>query len=475
FDPAVHVLRARIAFARGQLDAGRDACRRALEIAPDHIPALLAMAHYQHLAGDDEGALAAYRSVIEHFPEEASALEACGRFEITLGRKAEALEHVSRAVVVLEANGELPAPQLLLDGGNLALQVRGSEVAAVHLARRLHTFWPGWRRSANELLARFWAAADCGGLSRAHTLAANRIAGSAVYSSPYPPRPVTFDEVVATLKAGYTVDMLLAMLEETSLGFQLMSRETLDALVRAGLGSWQADVLATRYQLDQTNGSNALAGLLELKFTGSVHTDDPVGPWVDLTITNHGTIPLTGIQLRKTYYDADNHELWSSEGELQTASPLLKPGESRRVRFRLNRWTVLLPHQLTATTIHHFQVEATGACNATFVTSIGVSGAIQPAGYELRVANNTMFAVTHVQLRCEFLDQQGQPLRNAAGRAIVDWRTRSMQLAPGEQSAPIVVADWTNWDWLHGLGIPSSMRSVNMRVTVVDAVATRIR
>ncbi len=88
------------AAGRGDLDSALDLVRRALNVAPNHLPALICLGNVLADGGDTDGAAAAYQLALTAAPQSFEAHANAGLLASEMGRRDAAIKHLRAGVAI---------------------------------------------------------------------------------------------------------------------------------------------------------------------------------------------------------------------------------------------------------------------------------------------------------------------------------------------------------------------------------------
>ena len=88
------------AAGRGDLDSALDLVRRALNVAPNHLPALICLGNVLADSGDTDGAAAAYQLALTAAPQSFEAHANAGLLASEMGRRDAAIKHLRAGVAI---------------------------------------------------------------------------------------------------------------------------------------------------------------------------------------------------------------------------------------------------------------------------------------------------------------------------------------------------------------------------------------
>lgn len=103
-DPEVYVSAARLYENQGEFDAAAGQYRKALEVAPKSLPALIGYARLQDRQSKFDEASRLYKKAIAAHPQSATAYNDLGLCQARHGQPEAALEHIQKAIQIEPAN-----------------------------------------------------------------------------------------------------------------------------------------------------------------------------------------------------------------------------------------------------------------------------------------------------------------------------------------------------------------------------------
>jgi len=466
YDSTLHTLEALCHLDGSDADKAMACYRRAVEANAEDVNARLGIARCHDAKGNGAGALLEYGKLLKDFPDNSWVHESYGRHLLTVAnREREAFDElITAAEMAIESEGRAPAA-LLRDLGKEAIARGGRDELVRNCALLLSRDWGGWANWSHYFLSVYWQNKGRASIANAHANARDRLErkspGSAVTL-------FTFDDVRGAAESGYSPVLLDELFSETAFGFTF-TQEHVPQLQKWPAAAVQA--VTRKYWGDQAVGSGVLGSQIQVKFASDVRIDDARNPIATIELTNATDVALTGFRVRFEYKDKNKKVLWSCEDTINLTYPVFSPRQSQSLAFRFHDWTTLEKNGAPKDAIGWYSMNVISARNAAYLSNLKAEGKVLEGGrgYEVRVANGSAFTLKTIQVRCEYVDAQSKPVVDSAGWPIGETRTFDGPVAAGQSMAPVVVKDWSDWNFIQKLGLPRNVQTVYPTVRVVGA------
>ncbi|MEM6673410.1 MAG: trypsin-like peptidase domain-containing protein [Planctomycetota bacterium] len=465
---------ARIALSKARIflevkntEKARDELNRALKIDPDLIEARIELASLYVQEGKPGAAQIEFHELVTRYPDDPQTHVARARFLRDGGDSADALDGMLRAIFLeWEAGGAMEPileEAVALCGASDELIPTGIELANV-----LSASGEQWVDDANDALAAMWTNRGRDDLAQLH------FASGGAYAGPL----MTYEAFESLIGAGYSAELMASLLDSSSLGFNLEASSLAALFSDPSVDQSLLVALVGRFLLDQAEGSESLAGAVQLEFTSQVEFLQGY-PVASIRLENQSArnssgpgVALTSIVIRRSYLDESGSVLWSTEGPLVTRDPILRSGGAKELRFAFNSQDELEKKGI-ANRVATYRLEVISARNADYLDQLRISGQVTQGGYRVQIQNNSLFSIASVDLRCDFLISGSQaPVRDGAGQPFSAFEIlERVQIEAGDQTEWILVPGWpTDVETLRRQGAtPPVGQQVLIRPTVRDA------
>ncbi len=464
-EASFHKLRGSLCFALRQWEEGKNAYGEALRLDGTDREARLGMASYYVSKKETAGAALEYGRIVADFPNDAVVRERYGRFLRSVkGREAEGVKELRRSVLMTLQTGGRPNPGLLRD---LSQWMRSdpkmlSESRA--LAMLLYRKWPGWRASAHFQLSSCWGLAKQPGLAAAHLAAWSKGTAS---------RPLLLQDVRAMAQARYPDDLAGDVLDRSALGFTV-DKAAIASLQKAGLQRSLLMKCFYRSIHDQTQGSGALAPLVEWKFTTkTIDKTVAANARSGMELKNTAPFPLSGIRVRRIYKDKDKKVLYTNDADFGLPDGYLAPGAKARIWSNYHSWSFLKTKVGDVNKIQWYEIKFISARSALFINRIGLTSRGASSAVIGIVKNTNAFPVKNVWVRGTYLYNKGKtPFYVATGKnkgQKAESRKLIARIEPNKTHEVTFKADRAT---LQGLGVAANVitgKRVFVTMKLLDA------
>ncbi|MCG3177970.1 MAG: hypothetical protein BIFFINMI_00293 [Phycisphaerae bacterium] len=177
--PEPYMLAGDIYFDTGDPVAGKKQYEQAAVIMPSNLDARMGTGRYYEMKKDPDAAVAAYKSVLDDFPDNPVVLGTIGNCLFAVKRYAEALPYFDKGFVRYGVMNTPPDERLIMQFGQAATEVGKPDLAALMYSNYL-SYYPTGSRSAeaNVDLARLWATVGRDAVASAHLAWARELGGA---------------------------------------------------------------------------------------------------------------------------------------------------------------------------------------------------------------------------------------------------------------------------------------------------------
>jgi tetratricopeptide (TPR) repeat protein len=224
-----HVTAAQIFAAKGDYAKARDEWAEAARISTVYLPARLGVAAYHEQVNQMDQAVAAYRRVLDDFPDNGEVLGRIGLCLNRAGRTAEAANFFAQSVRRCQAAGQAPDESVLMFFGDfLAQRPDSAEAVPIYAAYLFHHRGGQWAALASLKLAAIHLQHQAPGLASVHARLAMQLRAApevAQAAQQYQPAALALDEIRAMLQLQYPLALAAQLVADSPLGFALNEQQ----------------------------------------------------------------------------------------------------------------------------------------------------------------------------------------------------------------------------------------------------------
>jgi len=484
--PAVWQLEGLIRFDRDELDAALKAYRESLRLDPNDPEGRFGVAGYYVRKNDHANAERAFERLARDFPEHAPVFSSyAGYLADRPGRKRDALAKYERAIELSLEKGAKPAIRTLRRTSALANELGTSYAGrAVRAAVLLSRHWPSQRRGAHTQLGRAWEKAQRPALAYAHFRAADP-RGSTADARRVERRPLPLADVDAAVRAQYDPGLFTDALKQTDLGFS-WSKDLVKQLVAKKWQLWQILALRSRFTSGSSSSSSsgkedrpktgpvplepstALGGKVSVSYEGTVDTKGSYSPSSTVVFTNRNSRPVMDLRVKIDVLRKSGGKRTVLGSKTRSVHTVLQPGQAYKMRFAWIPWAEMRKLGIDRTKITHYACSVVAATDATILKQVEVTGGYRKdkSAYDYKVTNTSGTPLRSVQIRCDFVDGNGNPIPGHHGLPAHLWAFPPGTIRPGA-SVSGSNKSWASWPAIRRLGVKA--KTVNVRLVVAHA------